>query len=126
MFQLNLFLLGLYQSKTVSKVSQPTVSRIIKTVTTLLSELKLRFIKIPAKNDLKIITKKFHEIGKLTDVFGCIGSTQIPVKCPGKAIADGYLNEDGYYSFRTFVRASAEIVHICPVCNWLLFWDYFF
>lgn len=41
---------------------------------------------------------------KFPEVFGCVGSTHIAVKSPGKALADGYMNEKGYYSFRAMVK----------------------
>lgn len=84
-------------------VSQPTISRIIKKITTLLSELKLRFIKIPAKSENQKIQQQFYENGKFPEVFGCVGSTHIAIKSPSKNLAHGYLNENGFYSFRILV-----------------------
>lgn len=69
-----------------------------------MSELKLRFIKIPERLECKRIHQKFMARGKFPDVFGSVGSTCIAVKSPGKALADGYMNEKGYYSFRAMVK----------------------
>lgn len=86
-------------------VSQPTISRTVKKVTSLLSELRLRFIKIPDKTEFKNISTHFSNNGQFPEVFGCIGSTHISIKSPGKTICDGYFNEQGFYSFRVFVGA---------------------
>lgn len=85
------------------RISQPTISRLIKRVTSLLAELKLRFIKIPERNKFKTISLQFQDIGGCPEVFGCIGSCHVPIKSPGKNIADDFLNEHGFYSFRVLV-----------------------
>lgn len=100
------FVKGSFKTKKNLIVSQPTISRIIKKVTSLLAELKLRFVKIPDKAEFKKISSKFLNNGQFPEVFGCIGSTHIPIKSPGKSICDGYFNENGFYSFRVFVRES--------------------
>lgn len=94
---------GSYQTKMCKNVSQPTISRILKRVTTLLSEQRLRFIKIPERNDYKRIATEFMQHGGFPEVFGCIGSTHIAIKSPGRNLSDGYLNEMGFYSFRAMV-----------------------
>lgn len=94
---------GSYQTKMCKNVSQPTISRILKRVTTLLSEQRLRFIKIPERTDFKRISTEFIQRGGFPEVFGCVGSTHIAIKSPGRNLSDGYLNEMGYYSFRTMV-----------------------
>lgn len=94
---------GSYQTKMCKNVSQPTISRILKRVTTLLSEQRLRFIKIPERNDFKRISSQFMQRGGCPDVFGCVGSTHIAIKSPCRNLSDSYLNELGFYSFRTLV-----------------------
>lgn len=94
---------GTFQSKSISQVSQPTICRILKKVTTLLSELRLRFIKIPERSDFKNVSDKFFERAAFPEAFGCVGATHIAIKSPGRALSDGYLNEKGFYSFRTLV-----------------------
>lgn len=93
---------GSIDSKNVA-FSQPTICRIIQRVTSLLADLKLRFIKIPERNKFEEISEKFREIGGCPEVFGCIGSCHVPIKSPGKNIADDFLNENGFYSFRVVV-----------------------
>lgn len=94
---------GSYQTNVCKNVSQPTLSRILKRVTTLLSEQRLRFIKIPERNEFKRIAGQFMQRGGCPEVFGCIGSTHIAIKSPGRNLSDSYLNEMGYYSFRNLV-----------------------
>lgn len=98
---------GTFKTKKSVNVSQPTISRIIKKVTSLLSEIRLRFIKIPDKTEFKNISTNFLSTGEFPEVFGCICSTHIPIKSPGKSICDGYFNENGFYSFRVFVGGNS-------------------
>lgn len=100
---------GTLQTKDI-RISQPTVSRIIKRVTGLLAELKLRFVKIPERSKFKTIATRFQEIGGCPEVFGCIGSCHVPIKSPSKNIADDFLNENGFYSFRVMVNVWIIVV----------------
>lgn len=109
---------GDFQSNTGDKVSQPTVSRIIKKITTLLTELKLRFIKFPEKSDSKKVFTKFQSFGEFPEVLGCICSTQIGIKCPGKAIADEYLNDNGYYSLHCQIITGPNLEFYDIISRW--------
>lgn len=109
---------GDFQSNTGDKVSQPTVSRIIKKITTLLTELKLRFIKFPEKSDSKRVFTKFQSFGEFPEVLGCISSTHIGIKCPGKAIADEYLNEKGYYSLHCQIITGPNLEFYDIISRW--------
>lgn len=109
---------GDFQSNTGDKVSQPTVSRIIKKITTLLTELKLRFIKFPEKSDSKKVFTKFQSIAEFPEVLGCISSTHIGIKCPGKAIADEYLNEKGYYSLHCQIITGTNLEFYDIISRW--------
>lgn len=95
---------GSYQTKMCKNVSQPTISRILKRVTSLLSEQRLRFIKIPERTEYKRISAQFMQRGGCPEVFACIGSTHIAIKSPSRSLSDGYLNEMGFCSFRSLVN----------------------
>ncbi|KAJ6648288.1 putative protein arginine N-methyltransferase 6.1 [Pseudolycoriella hygida] len=109
---------GSFKTKKNFIVSQPTISRIIKKVSSLLSELRLRFIKIPEKTDFKNISSEFLAEGNFPEVFGCIGSTHIPIKSPGKSICDGYYNENGFYSFRVFMVCGPDLSFYELISRW--------
>lgn len=102
-------------------VSQPTVSRILKKVTTLLSELKLRFIKIPDRMDAaatKRLANQFQQIGSFPEVFACVGATHVAVRSPGKTVSDGYLNEFGFYSFRACMLCGPDLQFFEMISRW--------
>lgn len=98
--------------------SQSTVSRILKKVTGLLSELKPRFVKIPEAGRTKAISGKFCDIGGFPDVFACIGSTHIAIKTPAKSVADDYMNENGYYSYRLFACTGPDLQFFEIISRW--------
>lgn len=98
--------------------SQSTISRILKKVTGLLAELKPRFIKIPEINKCKPIADKFERIGGFPNVFACVGSSHIAIKSPIKSVADDYLNEDGYYSFRFFACTGPDLEFFEIITRW--------
>lgn len=106
-----------YQTDAES-ASQSTVSRILKKVTGLLAELKPRFVKIPEINKCKTIAEKFCRIGGFPNVFACIGSSHIPIKTPIKSVADDYLNEDGYYSYRLFACTGPNLEFFEIITRW--------
>lgn len=98
--------------------SQSTVSRILKKVTGLLAELKPRFIKIPEINKYKQNAHKFEQIAGFPNVFACIGSSHIAIKTPIKSVADDYLNEDGFYSFRLFACTGPNLEFFEIITRW--------
>lgn len=98
--------------------SQSTVSRILKRVTALLSELKPRFVKIPEASRSKAIAERFKAIYGFPDVFACIGSTHIAIKTPVKSVADDYLNENGYYSYRLFGCTGPDLQFYEIISRW--------
>lgn len=107
-----------HQSSLCEAVSQSTISRILKKVTGLLSELRLRFIKIPEGKQFKSIEMKFKENGGLPEVFGCIGSTHIAIKTPNKTLADDYLNEYGYHSNRFLAISGPNLEFYEIISRW--------
>ncbi|XP_037025586.1 protein ALP1-like isoform X3 [Bradysia coprophila] len=109
---------GTFKTKKKILVSQPTISRTIKKVTSLLSESRLRFIKIPDRAELKSISASFSSNGQFPEVFGCIGSTHIAIKSPGKSISDGYFNESGFYSFRVFMACGPDLQFYELISRW--------
>lgn len=84
-------------------VSQPTISRFILKVSTLLAELRHQFIKYPSLEDTIKISKSFYNETKFPHVIGCLGATHVGIKNPGGQISEAYLNEHGYYSLKVQV-----------------------
>lgn len=100
------------------RASQSTVCRILKRITGLLAELKPRFVKIPEASRSKMIAEKFKNIGDFPNVFACIGSTHIAIKTPVKSVADDYMNEDAYYSYRVFACTGPDLQFYEIISRW--------
>lgn len=109
---------GTFATNNTEFISQSTTSRISKKITGLLAELRSRFIKIPEASSSKAIAEKFRELGGFPDVFACIGSTHIAIKTPSKSVADDYLNEDNYYSFRLFGCSGPNLEFYEIISRW--------
>lgn len=100
---------GTFQSMIddIHGVSQPTISRLIVKVSTLLAELRHIFIKYPSPAETRRITKAFYNENKFPNVCGCLGATHVGIKNPGGQISEAYLNEHGYYSLKVQVNITS-------------------
>lgn len=100
-------------------VSQPTISRLIVKVSTLLSEMRNVFIKYPEDcTQITEISKSFNNSSKFSKVIGCLGSTHVGIKNPGGQISEAYLNEHGYYSLKVQVVCGPNLQFLDFLCRW--------
>lgn len=86
------------------KVSQGSVSVIVKTVSTLLAEKLPDFIKFPqTENSQRRNILLFHRIAGFPSVSGCVDGTHIHIVSPGGDNAEVFRNRKGYFSLNVQV-----------------------
>ncbi len=85
------------------KISQPTVSRLVKLVSTLFARHLPSHIKFP--DQLAKIKRDFYDMTEFPGVIGCIDCTHVPISSPGGAVGLNYKNRTGWYSVNVQVRA---------------------
>ncbi|XP_037555138.1 putative nuclease HARBI1 [Dermacentor silvarum] len=87
-------------------VSQPTVSRVIERVSTMIARsLFPVLVQFPAASKMSGVMQDFYRIGKFPGVSGCIDCTHVPIKSPGGDHAEVYRNRKGYFSINVQMSA---------------------
>ena len=74
------------------KVTQATVSRIVKRVAVSLARRKNSFIKFPNRHNVVEVMQEFHDISNIPTVIGAIDCTHVKVKNPGGEDPLRYIN----------------------------------
>lgn len=88
-------------------VSQPTVSRIVKRVSYLIS-LKIHlFIKFP--KNLGRIKEEFYTIAHFPGIIGAVDGTHIPIQNPGGQYAEVFRNRKKFFSINTQIVCGPDL-----------------
>lgn len=98
--------------------SQPSVSRIIRSVSTSIAKMKNRFIYIPTAGKLAQINLKFRELSRINGVMGAIDCTHVRIMSPGGENAVNYVNRKGFYSINVQVVTVPDLKFINIVARY--------
>lgn len=91
----------------LAEVSQPTASRIIRKVSSLIAgRLYAMFVRFPT--DTACVMRRFHQIAGFPGVSGCIDCTHIVIKSPGGDDAEVYRNR------KTIFSLNVQVSNILP------------
>lgn len=122
---LNFFATGSYQNavgrNNMLNVSQSSVSRIITSVSNLISKnLSSKYIKFPqSTSEINEVKRVFFEKFKIENTVGCIDCTHIAIICPSSSDAERpprvYRNRKRYYS----LNVEAVIIGIIDLIKCL-------
>ncbi|CAK1589292.1 unnamed protein product [Parnassius mnemosyne] len=89
------------------KVSQPTVSRIVKRVSYLFCLKMQRFVKF--SSNLETIKEQFYSIGSFPGIIGAIDGTHIPIQNPGGSYAEVFRNRKKYFSINVQIVCGPDL-----------------
>ena len=79
-------------------LSQPSVCRIIKRVSTSINRKKLHFIKFPSEAEIQRNMQQFGGISEIPGIIGCIDCSHIPVVSLEGENTELFRNRKGYFS----------------------------
>ncbi|XP_049524227.1 putative nuclease HARBI1 [Dermacentor silvarum] len=100
-------------------VSQPTVSRVIERVSTMIARsLFPALVKFPSASEVSGGMQAFYRIGKFPGVSGCIDCTHVPIKSPGGDHAEVYRNRKGYFSINVQGITGPDLQFYDVVASW--------
>ncbi|XP_070377009.1 putative nuclease HARBI1, partial [Dermacentor albipictus] len=100
-------------------VSQPTVSRVIERVSTMIARsLFTALVKFPAASEVSGVMSEFYKLGKFPGVSGCIDCTHVPIKSPGGDHAEVYRNRKGYFSINVQGITGPDLQFYDVVASW--------
>lgn len=86
-------------------ISQPTVSRIIARISTMIAgTLFPALVDLPNADEVPQVMRDFYAIAKFPGVTGCLDCTHVRIKSPGGDDAEVYRNRKGYFSINVQVR----------------------
>ncbi|KAM7302356.1 putative nuclease HARBI1 [Ixodes scapularis] len=87
-------------------VSQPTVCRTVRTVTTLIARVLFRrLVHFPAASEYHGVMRDFYAMGQFPGVTGCIDCTHVRIRSPGGDDAEVYRNRKGVFSLNVQVSS---------------------
>ena len=97
------------------KVSQPSVSRIVKSFVDALCRHSARFIYMPVAAELQDIKLGFYRHRNFPNVIGTIDGTQVRIQAPAGEAEAAYVNRKGYHSINAQVVMDDKqyIRHVC-------------
>ncbi|XP_060524763.1 putative nuclease HARBI1 [Cylas formicarius] len=100
-------------------ISQSTVSRIVKQISTIFAAQSRNSIKMPTTHaEEQHIYEQFYQIAHFPEVVGCIDCTHIPIKNPGGLVAELYRNRKRTFSINVQVVAGPSMKIMDIVARW--------
>ncbi|KAG0727918.1 putative nuclease HARBI1 [Chionoecetes opilio] len=79
-------------------MSQPSVSRCLKTVVHAIAEVAPRYIRFPTPAEEAGVMQAFSTIAGMPGCIGCLDGTLIPVRGPGGEETELYSGRKGFYA----------------------------
>lgn len=99
-------------------LSQPSVSKIVSSVSAAIGYLAADHIKFPNVASERNEMRKFFTIGGMPGVIGCVDGTHVPIKSPGGHNAEIYRCRKGFFSINVMGVCNAELKFTSLVVNW--------
>ncbi|XP_070379365.1 putative nuclease HARBI1 [Dermacentor albipictus] len=100
-------------------VSQPTVSRVVTRVPTMIAgTLFPAFVKFPDTGKMHEVMHQFNKKAKFPRVTGCIDCTHVRIKSPGGNDAEVFRNRKGYFSFNVEAITGPQLEFFDLVASW--------
>ncbi|KAG0717769.1 putative nuclease HARBI1 [Chionoecetes opilio] len=99
-------------------LSQPSVSRCLKTVVHAIAEVAPRYIRFPTPAEEAGVMQAFSTIAGMPGYIGCLDGTLIPVRGPGGEEAELYRGRKGFYAYNVMDVCDASLCVINLVMHW--------
>ncbi|XP_065290566.1 putative nuclease HARBI1 [Dermacentor albipictus] len=100
-------------------VSQPTVSRVVTRVSTMIAgTLFPALVKFPDTGKMHEVMHQFYKKAKFPRVTGCIDCTHVRIKSPGGNDAEVFRNRKGYFSFNVQAITGPQLEFFDLVASW--------
>lgn len=102
------------------KVSQPTVSRIVKKVTEQIAALRPRYIKFPQGiEECREVAQGFYAMGrKIPRIIGAVDCSHIKILSPGGDEAEIFRNRKGYFSINVQAICDSNLKILDIIARW--------
>ena len=99
-------------------VSQPSASRIVKTVSTAIAGKRAGNIRFPTGEKATETKRKFYEMHGFPDVLGCVDGVHVPIQAPSLDEREIYRCRKGFMSLNVQGIADADLKFINIVNRW--------
>ncbi|KAG0445426.1 hypothetical protein HPB47_015331 [Ixodes persulcatus] len=100
-------------------VSQPTVCRTVRTVTTLIARVLFRrLVHFPAASEYHGVMRDFHAMGQFPGVTGYIDCTHVRIRSPGGEDAEVYRNRKRVFSLNVQAITGPQLQFFDVVASW--------
>ena len=101
-----------------SNVSQPSVSKYVKCVSTAIASLAPEVIKFPQPAEERQVMEKFVSIGGMPDVIGCINGSYIPILGVSGSNPELYRCKEGFFSINVMAVCDADLRFTSLITGW--------
>ena len=101
-----------------SSVSAAAVSKIVRTISTILCLLVRDYIKFPQPNEVPDLTSNFYRIGGMPGVMGCVDGSYINILSPGGNEAELYRSRKGRFAINVMAICDHSLKFLNIVCSW--------
>ncbi|XP_064486106.1 putative nuclease HARBI1 [Ornithodoros turicata] len=103
----------------ISSVSQPTVCRLVKTVSrAIATKLVLCHVTFPAPEGMTQAMQNFYTIASVPGVTGCIDCTHVRIKSPRSPAAETFRDRNGNFSTNVQAITGPELQFFDVVASW--------
>ncbi|XP_042877918.1 putative nuclease HARBI1 [Penaeus japonicus] len=89
------------------EMSQPTVSRCVRSVSVKIADLAVEYITFPQPAEEEVVMQQFSLIAGMPGVIGCVDGTHIPIKSPG-GVGLAVHTMPGFLMSRCYARGFRE------------------
>lgn len=89
-------------------LSQPSVSRIIHSISYKIARISRMSIKVPNGNELQQITHRFSNKLRIPNIIGAIDCTHVRVKSPGLDHGAPFVNRKGFHSLNIQMVSTSD------------------
>ncbi|KAB0796380.1 hypothetical protein PPYR_10441, partial [Photinus pyralis] len=90
-------------------IDKSTTSRIIMKVSSVISGIARKYIKMPSNENFRRVANGFHNLARFPNVVGAIDCTHIRIHSPGGDNAEHFRNRKGWFSLNVQTVSDSNL-----------------
>lgn len=99
-------------------IAKSSACRAVGEVVQLIAYLAPDYIQFPSPEEAHHLAEKFHDVGGMPGVIGCVDGTHIPIQRPGGENAEDYRCNKGFFSLNVQGICDSDMKFTNIVASW--------